>query len=81
MPGRLTTEVVHLIRRLMEFYRDRKRDFHMVEKPYDRTPREVLWRCFEEKGVPIAYMRVIKNMYDGVRTRVRTLVGIRMTFL
>ena len=28
-----------------------------------------------EKGVLVVYMRVIKDMYDRVRTRVRTVVG------
>ena len=44
MPGRSTTEVIHLLRRLIERFRVLERDLHFfidLEKVYDKVPKDL----------------------------------------
>ena len=78
------TEAIHLIRQLIERFRERSRNLHMVfidlEKIYDKMPTEILWWTLTKKGVPIKYIDIIKNTYDGAVTNVRTCGGLISDF-
>ncbi|XP_056695252.1 uncharacterized protein [Spinacia oleracea] len=72
-------EAIHHTRILMENYREKKKDLHMVfidlEKDYDKVPREILWWPLSRKGIPRKYIDIIKDIYEGFSTSVRTTVG------
>ncbi|KAE8728970.1 Detected protein of unknown function [Hibiscus syriacus] len=67
MPGRSTTETIHLLQQLMEKYREKNRDLHMafidLEKAYDSVPRDTIWKTLETRWIPTAYIRAIRDMY------------------
>ncbi|XP_019255034.1 PREDICTED: uncharacterized protein LOC109233607 [Nicotiana attenuata] len=72
-----------LTARLVEKYMDRKKGMVLIdlEKGYGKVLRDVLWKCLKVKGVPVAYIRAIKDMYDGAMTHVRTALGDSEIFL
>ena len=55
MPGRSTMEAIYLLRKLMEGYREKKKDLHItfidLEKVYDRVPRDIIWWALGRKKV------------------------------
>jgi len=83
--SRLTVKAIHVIRRLMELYRDKKKELHGVfidlEKLDDRVSHEVLLECLEKKGVSVAYIWAIKDMYKRVETSAWISTGDTKKFL
>jgi hypothetical protein len=75
IPGRLTMEMIFLIRQLMKRCMEQKKDMHMIfidlQKAYDKVSRNVLWWALQKDKVLSKYITLIKDMYDNVVTSVR----------
>ena len=51
-----------------------------LEKAYDRVPRDVLQWALKKKAVSLKYVNIIKDMYEGFVTNVRTCGGLTDEF-
>ena len=51
-----------------------------LEKAFDRVPREVLYWSLRQKGISEKLVRVIRSMYDGAVTTVRSGRGMTLAF-
>ena len=73
MPGRGTTDATFAARQVIEKHREIQKELHLVfidpEKAYDRVPRQEVWRCLREQGVPEKYVRLVKDTYEDARTQ------------
>ena len=82
--GKSTTDAIVTLRQLHERYREGQHDVHCVlinlEKAYDRVPREELYWCMRDKGVPEKYIRLVKGMYHQCETVVRCAAGTSEPF-
>ena len=78
-PGKSTTLPLFCLRMPQEKHRWFGKELHMVfvdlEKAYGRMPRELIWYSLRRKGVPEAYINIIRDMYAGCKTSVMTSAG------
>ncbi|GJW90769.1 retrovirus-related pol polyprotein LINE-1 [Tanacetum coccineum] len=75
---KLLSHTMKLWERVIE-RRERQRDVHLafidLEKAYDSVPRDLIWKTLIDKGASRRYIKVIRDMYNGAKTRVRTSIG------
>ena len=84
MPGRSTTDAIFFLRMLLEKWTEGQKAVHCafidLEKAYDKVPREELWECLQLAETSECYIKIIKDMYDGATTTVRSATGLTKEF-
>ena len=50
--------------------------FMDLEKACDRMPRQKVWICMREKGVPEKCVRILQDMNERAITQVKSSVGL-----
>ena len=80
MPGRSATDAIFCLRMLLEKWTEWQKAVHCVfidlKKACDRVPIEELWECLLLAEASECYIKIIKDMYDGATTTVRSTAGL-----
>ena len=78
---RNTINAIFCLRMLLEKWTEGQKAVHCafidLEKAYDRAPRE---ECLRFAETSECYIRIIKDMYDGATTTVRSAAGLTEEF-
>ena len=84
MPGRCTNDAIFCLRMLLEKWTEGQKAVHCgfinLEKAYDRVRREELWECLRLAETSECYIRIIKDIYHGATTNVRSAAGLTEKF-
>ena len=84
MPGRSTNDAIFCPRILLEKWTEGQKAEHCafidLEKAYDRVPRKELWKCLRLAETSECYKKIIKDIYDGATTTVRSAAELTKEF-
>ncbi len=74
--SRSTTDMVFVLRQLMEKSREQNKDLYVafidLSKAFDTINRELLWKNFSKLGVPPKFLSILRQLHDGMQARVLT---------
>ena len=72
------------LRHIIEKFREKKEEvfccFVDFRKTFDSVPRDKLWQRMEELGVPKHLRAIVHRLYEEVKVKIRTSVGISESF-
>ena len=79
MPGKDTTQVLFILRRMQGEFRKREKTLHTcfvdLEKAFDRVLRKVMEWALRKKRLAEVLVQALMSLYEGSRTKVRVGSG------
>ena len=75
MPGKETIDVLFIVRRMQELYREKDKKLYMcfvdLEKAFDRVSRRVMQWALKKKGLPEILVKAVISLYGVSKTNVK----------